>query len=848
MKRSPRLLTCCRFFSTSRAASAAAAAAAVDCRRSSLSSSSSHPFSADCKKRPNRHFSHPRSLLLAAATAAAATVMTTTTTSSTLSTLSVSSSSSSSSSLFAHAWQGRVVAHNLPAGWTGEAMTQQHCAQTKLDPVSLSGCQSGGPLHYRPSFVSSRVRPSLLDNRKMLLQEEQPTDKKVKLETCLSIYLYPQAVDDNGTAATAPAAEDDINLHIIMNRDSNEPAVNTMTRLALSLSKKMNVTMTEGNESSAATSTTTTLSKKQAKKKQKEKPPAAAQVWSLNDEDGSLHEKLDLSNLTSRQLWNLARTTNLAIVLPHAQQQQQQQTAAASNDIWLLIESCPPTILSVKTFDEFGSYLYCSVPVHVELELLHATQCRVDWYVGGKCRQSETVTPANVDVDSMDANNGVVTVCSCYIPDESDLDQEVAVLLTPQFASTTSNTSTDEETSSSSTLYSHMGEGCEEAYRFQQSVQALPENTILKLRAHFMKEAQPTSTNAIRVCTYNILADQNAFQMTKEALPMYSYVTKETLLRTRRMPLILHEIRSYQADVMCLQEVDKIVFDNLLRPVMQHYSYQGFFTCKEGASEGCATFWSLNRFENVAEEDCQSVLLQKLLDKKHQKDPWIEQIRPLLDARKDLRYVLARLLGHIAQVVPLKSRDHDDAGETLLWVINTHLFYHPLGSHVRLLQMYLLCGHLLNQLDSIHEDDRLTHIILCGDFNSSLRNAAGKLLVDRFVPGNFRDLQSHLERYRNSASSQPGPSDGKIQFPDITLPKSFPKFHSAMPNAPSFTHYIDGFSGTLDHILLHGLTSVRQAPMPSVRDVAVKTAMPSPNLPSDHVSLVCDLVLEDDDG
>ena len=61
---------------------------------------------------------------------------------------------------------------------------------------------------------------------------------------------------------------------------------------------------------------------------------------------------------------------------------------------------------------------------------------------------------------------------------------------------------------------------------------------------------------------------------------MYGHCDIQDLLRQRRMPMIVAELLSYNADVICLQEVDAAIHDSLLRPVLEANGYQGFYSSK----------------------------------------------------------------------------------------------------------------------------------------------------------------------------------------------------------------------------------------------------------------------------
>ncbi len=228
----------------------------------------------------------------------------------------------------------------------------------------------------------------------------------------------------------------------------------------------------------------------------------------------------------------------------------------------------------------------------------------------------------------------------------------------------------------------------------------------------------------------------------------------------------------------------------------------------------------------------------------------------LLENRRNLRHVIASRLGHVAQLLTIQDKM---TGRRLL-VANTHLFYHPLASHIRLMQMYVLCRQVGRELTvanaaitSNSDDNDNTNdkddclVMMCGDFNSSLTTTAGRLATERNVPANFRDVQEHLRTFQwgkrrtaetgtvsvtqiTSSTATAATASATIadDFPETSLPDNFPVLLPALTEIPSFTHYISGFLGALDHILIGqpGLRPVRHAPMPAVRDVARQTAMP----------------------
>ena len=743
------------------------------------------------------------------------------------------SSSSSSSN-----YQGRVVARLLHESEAAKRLcSKPMSAPVRIDPSTLHTGAGTRPYRRPNHDHHHQACGAVHDDFPQVLvpaSSESTTSSETtdKLRAVLEVLLYNVDMDN-----TQPCLE------LNMDRDATEPAHKTLQRLQLSLAKKLPGTKKE----SAPAPRTKPSSSSQAPQR-----PAVSQptLRLLNPADADadatdnrrLDNALDLSDdtFTNWHLCQQSTQTPLAIDL----------TLPNNNDqsiISLWVESCPPSILAVHTFEDFGACLFVDVPIVVTVEILFATRCRVDWYCNG----------ALVLQDS-----------PCFVPSESHVDATLSVLLTP-FSST------------------HNGDGCQEAYQFQNRIQPLVENTVLSLRPTWSCPRISTTTAStaegapIRIMTYNILADQNAFAR-ESKVPYYSYVNADILARKRRLPLVLHELVSYHADVLCLQEVDELVYDSLLFPVLQHLGYNGAYAGKQatGTREGCALFWNAARFELMSERDAITVSVRDLVesalhDETDTEWPDLATIVGLLNDYPALRNTMTRQLGHVAQMALLADRTAttttaaEASHRRMLWVVNTHLFYHPRASHIRLFQMFLLARELEKRRQRVEPHNGRSGVVFCGDWNSSLDTAAGKLLVDRVTPTNYRDLPHHLRTFQferqempdiddNDAAAKtvvegPTTTTGSVpdesdsmgdDFPSIALIESFPKLSSALSSPAPFTHWVEGFVGCLDHIVASDecLVSVGSAPMPTEQDVTRDVAMPSANLPSDHVSLVCDLV------
>ncbi|KAJ9532675.1 hypothetical protein QJQ45_010759 [Haematococcus lacustris] len=183
---------------------------------------------------------------------------------------------------------------------------------------------------------------------------------------------------------------------------------------------------------------------------------------------------------------------------------------------------------------------------------------------------------------------------------------------------------------------------------------------------------------------------------------LFNYCPPRCLEPEYRRQLILAELQAYQADILCLQEVDDKLFREFLEPHLALRGYAGHYTNKQGrVREGSATFWRCSRFTRLQSRD---ILLRDAfrqpLSAAHAH--W----QPMLEASPALAQALQQVTT-IAQATVLLP------GEGLVWlfnsqlaslpamapaaglprppgpacpplcVVNTHLFYHPYAPHIR---------------------------------------------------------------------------------------------------------------------------------------------------------------------
>ncbi|KAL7544008.1 hypothetical protein ACHAXR_013415 [Thalassiosira sp. AJA248-18] len=556
----------------------------------------------------------------------------------------------------------------------------------------------------------------------------------------------------------------------------------------------------------------------------------------------------------------------------------------------LLLNSCPPTITSVSTFGSFNeTHVFERTPLVVEVSLLYAIKAQFTWFANG-----EQVSCA--------ASNSSSSSSSCYTPTKDDVGKILTVLIVPQRKNHNGKGCEEayqfkrvvECLPSLPNLIPMREEFMDRQQQKQQDNDHHEEKkqgdgnekkgpTSLRqfldrqrqqeqqqqVNAHHMEKKQQGNHNgkdeenddsptSLRIVTYNILADQNASRDASKddsADRMYSHCNNEHIIKWRRHPLIVHELLAYHPDIISLQEVDTDVYDNYLRPIFGHLGYEGYYSQKGvdetcGVREGCAIFWSLEVFESVRPIDMRThnfrdMIKQFSCEERMHKSQWqsLADMSDLLDRHPNLKHVLFNKLGHVMQTVVLTRRHTQEK----VVVGNTHLYFHPLASHIRCLKMLMAC----HQLEIEHRENQHCPIIFCGDLNSHPNSGVLKLLLDRYLERSNGRTWKHLCTYEwEDGAGGESRAGGErelhhdVEAIDLAFPPSFPGLQSAYyPNPPEFTHFIEAFVCTLDYILVsNNFVVEKRGGTPTREDVSKKyIAMPNECMPSDHVSLVCDL-------
>ncbi|KAF7731767.1 Glucose-repressible alcohol dehydrogenase transcriptional effector [Apophysomyces ossiformis] len=311
----------------------------------------------------------------------------------------------------------------------------------------------------------------------------------------------------------------------------------------------------------------------------------------------------------------------------------------------------------------------------------------------------------------------------------------------------------------------------------------------------------------------------------------YGYTASWALTWEYRRELIISEIISFNADIICLQEVEMNRYDDFFYGELKRRGgYDGVFYPKSraktmseterGAVDGCATFYKTSRF-NVLE----NFLLeynQKALQ------------RPDFKKTEDI-YNRVMPKDNIAVMTVLENKD------TLARVLvaNSHIHWDPSFADVKLVQV----GMLMDELDKLaarhlsppasspngakYSSTSKLPTVVCGDFNSVPDSGVYEFLSRGSIKQNHDDFGDHIY--------------GSYTTEGLSHSLSLKSTYSHIGEL-AFTNYTPRFKGVLDYIWYTNNTiDVLSLLGPLDNEYTSKTVgFPNAHFPSDHIPLVAE--------
>ncbi|KAK2808087.1 Glucose-repressible alcohol dehydrogenase transcriptional effector [Emmonsiellopsis sp. PD_5] len=356
--------------------------------------------------------------------------------------------------------------------------------------------------------------------------------------------------------------------------------------------------------------------------------------------------------------------------------------------------------------------------------------------------------------------------------------------------------------------------------------------------------------------SYNILCDRSATQQ------QHGYAPSRALAWEYRRDLLLNEIKGYDADIVCLQEIDQGSYHGFFREQLAYSDYKGVYWPKGRAQgmpeeeakivDGCATFFKGSKY----------ILLEKNMV--HFGQTAVR--RPDAKGQDDI-YNRLWQKDNIAVIVYLENRL---SGERLI-VVNAHLYWDPAYKDVKLIQAAILMEEVtqlaekyakippctdktafrFSEPENPSESGAVTPaepapsveytkgsdipLIICGDFNSYPGSTVYDLMAHGRLVEDHPDLEKRLY--------------GNLSRVGMSHPYNLKSAYSAIGEL-SFTNYTPDFVDVIDYVWYTSNALQVTGLLGEVDKEYLQRVPGFPNyhFPSDHLPLLAEFAFKSKKG
>jgi CCR4-NOT transcription complex subunit 6 len=318
--------------------------------------------------------------------------------------------------------------------------------------------------------------------------------------------------------------------------------------------------------------------------------------------------------------------------------------------------------------------------------------------------------------------------------------------------------------------------------------------------------------NSISLFTWNILASGYT------SPTVYYYVSPEYLDENHRFNIISYDILSSNCDVICLQEVEKRIYDKLTK--ITENEYKGIYEKRSGLTcDGLCLLYKSSKFTQVHYELINlnkiSFNVEKIMNTdiltKMKKLPMTHNIAQLIVLEPNLKEIKSKI-------------------DNLI-IINLHLYWDPDREIIKFIQIYEILNKVKDLYTKLKSENKRVGVFLCGDFNSMpdsnvLDFIQGKLDIKK-IDANLMPLYLKL----NSVL--------KDKFKDIDEKNNF-KIHNSHEGNQYLTNIKPDFTGTLDHIFYtnEDFYSYSEVSNFETTNFIKESALPNSFHGSDHIFLI----------
>lgn len=342
-----------------------------------------------------------------------------------------------------------------------------------------------------------------------------------------------------------------------------------------------------------------------------------------------------------------------------------------------------------------------------------------------------------------------------------------------------------------------------------------PERRMLNLATGDLYSAQTRRPGTFRVLTYNILSEIYANSQAYPQCPSWA------LAWTYRKRNLIREMAHFDADILCLQEIQADHYEDHFQPYFSRLGFDSSFKVKtresmgrKGKIDGCATFFRRDMF---------------VLREQHT----VEYNAIAHSRTKESRTLNRCLKGNVGLILILDIAD----GSGPIVVANTHLYWDPDLTDVKLFQVDVF----MQELELLIQSRRLgadVPVIVAGDFNSEPISSVYELLSTGSCSMSKPDAPDDAYNVLSSC---------RLQH-NLHMRSSY----SLAGAEPAYTNYTHNFVGVLDYIW-YGVENVVPTAIMEIPDErllfgeeaesSAVDGIPNAQWSSDHVALLTEFQL-----
>ncbi|KAI5066267.1 hypothetical protein GOP47_0018891 [Adiantum capillus-veneris] len=329
--------------------------------------------------------------------------------------------------------------------------------------------------------------------------------------------------------------------------------------------------------------------------------------------------------------------------------------------------------------------------------------------------------------------------------------------------------------------------------------------------------------SSFRLVSYNILAQSYV----KSA---YFPHSPSPCLRWKvRSKALLERLLSFEADILCLQELDE--FESFFKGQLDSHGYSSIYVKRPGKKkDGCGIFYRSSRLSLVESAVIQYNDLVPQSGESNVDPSTFAVVASSNDDssgddpdRGDPNDPRIRLKRDCVGIIAAFRVSH--ALDSTFVIANTHIYWDPDWVDVKLAQ----AKHLVARVSSFQSllSSKLCikiPVVICGDFNSTPGDQVYSYLTSAD--------QSVLDDATASSADQ-----GCLPLHSL---------YASMKEEPHFTNCTPDFTGTLDYIFFSSFDTLKPVSLlevPFAESEDVKGGLPNYNHPSDHLPIGTDCMI-----